>query len=125
MLLAREHLEEVKRLNQEANNQIALAMLPPDWQDDSALHVLALALWGIRERGINVEPPGPGTTMDQVEATVVAMHDWKPSKAMAFIEGDTEQRLALDPDASAETNALWVLEAIRDEIDECRACGDG
>jgi hypothetical protein len=118
MLLTPEKLHELKCLNEEPNNQVALAMLPPDWQDDSTLHVLALALWGITERGINVEHPGPGTTMDVVEATVVAMSAWTPSNAMAFVEGETEQRLWLDRDASAETNAMWVLEAIMSAIDE-------
>lgn len=57
--------------------------------------------------------------MDRLEATAVAMRDWKPPKAMTCVAGETEERLALDPDASAETNAEWILEAIRDEINDC------
>jgi hypothetical protein len=115
-----ERLREIERLNLRPNNQIALKILPWDWQGESSLHVLALALWGIQEGGINVELPGPGATMDQVEATVIAMRDWNPINAMAFVEGDRgdEQTLVLDADESPETNAMWVLESIRAKIDE-------
>lgn len=117
-MLTRERMQEIDRLNLLPNNVVALKMLPWEWHDGTLLHVLALALWGIIERGINVELRGLGVTMDEVEATVVATRNWTPANAMVFIDGatDDEQALYLDPGESPETNAFRVLESIMDQM---------
>src|SRR5690349_8991305 len=86
MNLTRDRLAEVERLNELPINQAALNLLPPDWQDGTCLHVLALALWALEEGGLRVRrlsPTFPDT--DEVATAVVYLMESDPAGVMRWL----------------------------------------
>jgi hypothetical protein len=95
------NLNQIALLNQSPLNRACATQLrKTGWgAGDSMLNSLALALWGITEAGIKVEPLAPDHPSTQgVESQIRLLASLAPPKAMRFLEEES----AITPDDIGE-----------------------
>lgn len=120
MNLSLQIIQKIASLNESnENNVIAGQLLPDDWQGQTSLKVLALALWGMTERGISVMTPGPGITDEQLEYRVLQLLRIDPALAMREVEENCDGDCSLDLYGVTDPiqGATDVLESIRSRMD--------
>ena len=120
MTLSSQVIQKIASLNESnENNVIAGRLLPDDWQGQTSLNVLALALWGITEREISVMTPGPGITDEQLEYQLSQLLRVDPALAMREVEENCDGDCCLDLHGVTDPilGATDVLESIRSRMD--------
>lgn len=120
-----EKMEAIKGTNQLPLNLAAKKFLPPDWQDDTSLHVLSLMRWGISEAGIKYQAISPGDpTHDEMEFMIVHLDGRLPKKVMRYLEtvggelGDDETQITPEEILAAKS-PREAAEMLLDALNAC------